>query len=103
VSFWAVALPLDAIKTVRQTDAMLLPYAGESEKPRDAKATATATAGGKGGGGVVKQRGIWEIGRQMAKEKSLYRGWALAFSRGVPSAAIVFSVQERVRDMLEDV
>jgi solute carrier family 25 carnitine/acylcarnitine transporter 20/29 len=86
VSFWSVALPLDAIKTVIQTDAMLLPQLGIDKT-----------------GELRKQRGIWEVGKEMAKEKRLYRGWALAFSRGLPSAAIVFAVQDKVRSLLERV
>lgn len=62
-AFWSVALPLDTIKTKLQTD-----MSGLYQGPFDC------------GLKTVRNQGVLE----------LFRGWPVAFGRGIPAAALVF-------------
>jgi len=65
IGFWAVALPMDRIKSIVQTD-MSSRYGNVFQCVR----------------GVVADEGLL----------SLYKGWTVAFMRGIPGSAVTFSV-----------
>ncbi|ETN02119.1 hypothetical protein PPTG_16767 [Phytophthora nicotianae INRA-310] len=76
VSFWAVALPFDTIKSLIQADGKTGKYTG----------LASSTAR------LVREEGVMQ----------LFRGWQAAFSRGIPSAAITFWTFERATKLLDE-
>ncbi|KAJ8525286.1 hypothetical protein ON010_g15829 [Phytophthora cinnamomi] len=76
VSFWAVALPFDTIKSLIQADG------------RDGKYTGLVSSTAK----LVREEGVMQ----------LFRGWQAAFSRGIPSAAITFWTFERANKFLNE-
>lgn len=71
VAFWSVALPVDTIKSLVQTD-------------RTNASTYELVSA------RVREFGV----------SSLYRGWSVALTRGIPSAAITFTVFGRVNNYL---
>ncbi|KAH7482435.1 hypothetical protein PRIC1_006821 [Phytophthora ramorum] len=77
VSFWAVALPFDTIKSLIQADG------------KEGKYTGLVSATTR----LVREGGV----------KQLFRGWQAAFSRGIPSAAITFWTFERANKLLDEV
>lgn len=76
LSFWAVALPFDTLKSLIQADG------------RQGKYTGLLTAART----LVHEHGA----------SHLFRGWQAAFSRGVPSAAITFWAFERASKYLDE-
>lgn len=75
VSFWAVALPFDTVKSLIQVDGTRGEYTG----------LVTGTAR------LVREHGV----------SHLFRGWQAAFSRGIPGAAITFWAFDRTTKLLE--
>ncbi|EEY60539.1 Mitochondrial Carrier (MC) Family [Phytophthora infestans T30-4] len=76
ISFWAVALPFDTIKSLIQADGRTGKYTG----------LVSSTAR------LVREEGVMQ----------LFRGWQAAFSRGIPSAAITFWTFERANKFLDE-
>lgn len=77
LGFWVLALPLDTAKTLIQIDSPIVKN--------------TNTAGGR------KISLLWAC-QQICKQygiKYFFRGWQVAFSRGIPSAAITFYVYNK--------
>lgn len=76
ISFWAVALPFDTIKSLIQVDGQQGKYTG----------LVSATSR------LVREHGA----------AHLFRGWQAAFSRGIPSAAITFWTFDRATKYLNE-
>ncbi|TMW58678.1 hypothetical protein Poli38472_010237 [Pythium oligandrum] len=76
ISFWAIALPFDTIKTLIQVDSANGKYTG----------LVTSVSH------LVREHGV----------SHLFRGWQAAFSRGVPSAAITFYAFDRTTKYLNE-
>ncbi|TYZ57699.1 hypothetical protein PybrP1_009724 [[Pythium] brassicae (nom. inval.)] len=76
VSFWAVALPFDTVKSLIQVDGTRGEYTGLVT----------------GASRLVREHGA----------SHLFRGWQAAFSRGVPGAAITFWAFDRTTQLLEE-
>jgi solute carrier family 25 carnitine/acylcarnitine transporter 20/29 len=76
LSFWAVALPFDTLKSLIQADGRAGKYTGLVASTRL----------------LVREHGA----------SHLFRGWQAAFSRGVPSAAITFWTFERASKYLDE-
>lgn len=74
LSFWSVALPVDTIKSIIQTDT-----SGRSPSELIAE--------------KLKRDGV----------KGLYRGWSVAFTRGIPSATIVFLTYSTALDLIKNI
>ncbi|KAK1929485.1 Mitochondrial basic amino acids transporter [Phytophthora citrophthora] len=77
ISFWAVALPFDTIKSLIQADGKTGKYTG----------LVSSTAR------LVREDGVMQ----------LFRGWQAAFSRGIPSAALTFWTFERANKFLNEI
>jgi hypothetical protein len=70
LSFWVVALPLDTIKTwVQSSDLNTKTVSAQSSVEK-----------------IYRQGGLVDVARQ------LFRGWQVAYTRGIPSAAITISI-----------
>jgi len=69
IGFWTVALPLDSVKSSIQTD-------------REGKFKGTLDC-------VVQKLKSGGLG-------SFYRGWSVAFTRGIPGAAVTFTTFQTV-------
>ena len=76
VSFWLVALPFDAVKSIVQTQRR------------------------KGGGRIRYGRLLHRVAEQERGLLSLYRGLGISAARGFPSAAVVFLVQGKAKERL---
>lgn len=76
LSFWAVALPFDTLKSLIQADGRAGKYTGLVASART----------------LVREHGA----------RHLFRGWQAAFSRGVPSAAITFWTFEKASTYLNE-
>lgn len=76
LSFWAVALPFDTLKSLIQADGRAGKYTGLVASTRH----------------LVREYGV----------SHLFRGWQAAFSRGIPSAAITFWTFERASRYLNE-
>uniref|UniRef100_K3XCD0 Mitochondrial carrier protein n=1 Tax=Globisporangium ultimum (strain ATCC 200006 / CBS 805.95 / DAOM BR144) TaxID=431595 RepID=K3XCD0_GLOUD len=76
VSFWAIALPFDTIKSLIQVDGTKGQYIG---------LVSSTTR-------LVREHGV----------SHLFRGWQAAFSRGIPSAAITFWAFDRTSTYLDE-
>lgn len=76
VTFWTVALPMDAIKSRIQTS-----YGNQNNIEMLVK--------------VIKDKGILRFIRD------LYRGYPIAVARGIPASAIVFFVNQRATTHLQ--
>ena len=74
VSFWLWALPLDTVKSLLQVD-----QTGRYKHSLDCLQQ------------IITENGV----------RRLYRGWQVAFSRGIPGAAITFYVHSAVSDAVE--
>ncbi|KAF0732831.1 hypothetical protein Ae201684P_012603 [Aphanomyces euteiches] len=75
ISFWAIALPFDTIKTVVQVD------------------------GGKNGNSMLKTG--WRLVQDHGLRR-IFQGWQAAFSRGIPSAAITFYTYDATMKYLQE-
>ena len=75
ISFWAVALPFDTIKSLIQADGSEGKYTG---------LISSATR-------LVREEGVMQ----------LFRGWQAAFLRGIPSAAMTFWTFDRANRFLD--
>lgn len=76
ISFWAIALPFDTVKSLIQVDGTRGNYTG---------LVASTTR-------LVREHGM----------SHLFRGWQAAFSRGIPGAAITFWAFDRTSRYLND-
>lgn len=77
VSFWAVALPFDTVKSLIQVDGTRGEYTGLVA----------------GASRLVREHGV----------SHLFRGWQAAFSRGIPGAAITFWAFDRTTKLLDSI
>lgn len=76
ISFWAIALPFDTIKSLIQVDGTKGNYTG----------LVSSTSR------LVREHGV----------SHLFRGWQAAFSRGIPGAAITFWAFDRTSKYLNE-
>ncbi|KAI9915968.1 hypothetical protein PsorP6_007711 [Peronosclerospora sorghi] len=74
ISFWAVALRFDTVKSLIQADG------------RDSKCSGLISVTTR----LVREEGMMQ----------LFRGWQAAFLRGIPSAGITFSTYEQTSKLL---
>ena len=75
VGFWSVALPWDLVKSRMQAD---------RSSPGTSKSLGTVVRS------VLKEEGL----------SGFYRGWTVAFSRGIPGAAVTFFTYSSIIDLL---
>lgn len=76
ISFWAIALPFDTVKSLIQVDGTRGAYTGLIDSTSR----------------LVREHGV----------SHLFRGWQAAFSRGIPGAAITFWAFDRTSRYLND-
>lgn len=78
ITFWAVALPFDTIKSLIQVSS------GDSNSKYNNLLSTTRA--------LVKEEGVGQ----------LFRGWQAAFSRGIPGAAITFWTFDKTTKLLNE-